>query len=459
MALTEWTFTRLFTTILLLTPIRVSLAQTSSSNPTTGAAAAAKANTELDAQDSKSESKEVTTLVGTRTLSIDQGGLPSGSYTTYTSKITIISSTETIESDTTLTFTSSDTSSTIASNATETSTGAEPKNTQPCNNYVELCDKKYSNVTAIAAHNSPFVRKGSSAANQQLDVVTQLNDGVRFLQAQIQWPSPREGENIDPNVPHFCHTSCDILDGGPITEWLTTVREWVESHPYDVVTILLGNGNYSKPALYAPFIESTGILKYAYQPPFLPMSLDDWPTLEQMIILGKRVVMFLDYEADQKEYPWLVDQFSNMWETPFDPLDRAFPCDVQRPPDLGVEDAKDRLYLMNHNLNAKFVLFGAEILVPAVALLNETNAAEGEGSLGNATQGCAERYGRAPNFLNVDYYNFGKPEGSVFEVAARFNNVTWNGRCCGTMPGAASGVRPRLLMLGLGFVVTVLLLG
>ena len=39
---------------------------------------------------------------------------------------------------------------------------------------------------------------------------------------------------------------------------------------------------------------------------------------------------------------------------------------------------------------------------------------------------------RPPNFLLVDYYNHGSPmNGSVFEVAARANNVTYNRGCCG----------------------------
>ena len=43
-------------------------------------------------------------------------------------------------------------------------------------------------------------------------------------------------------------------------------------------------------------------------------------------------------------------------------------------------------------------------------------------------------FDRPPNFLLVDYYNRGQPyEGSVFEVAARANNVTYNSNgCCGT---------------------------
>lgn len=69
-------------------------------------------------------------------------------------------------------------------NATATTSGtatATPVvNTQPCNNYVEFCAKKYSNITMVAAHNSPFVRKNNVAANQVLDVTQQLNDGIRM---------------------------------------------------------------------------------------------------------------------------------------------------------------------------------------------------------------------------------------------------------------------------------------
>lgn len=192
-------------------------------------------------------------------------------------------------------------------NGTQSTTAARPTNTQPCNNHVDLCTRKYGNITNVGAHNSPFVRPGNSGSNQELDVTHQLNDGIRFLQAQIQYPT-------NSTVPHFCHTTCDLLDAGPITKWLTQVRKWVDSHPYDVITIMLGNGNYSKPEDYAPYIESTGIVKYLYEAPYQPMTLNDWPTLEYLILRGKRVIMFMDYEANQTAYPWLLDEFSAMSE-------------------------------------------------------------------------------------------------------------------------------------------------
>ncbi|KAK4104236.1 PLC-like phosphodiesterase [Parathielavia hyrcaniae] len=403
------------------------------------------------------EGDDIIMLTGTRSDATKSStGIPSGVYQTPSSRVTLATTslptdlgplTANMTEMNTVTYltgsvASSATTITADTNGTSTSTSAtaaappQPTNTRPCNNYPELCARKYSNITQVGCHNSPFVRAGSAAANQQFPVLDQLNDGVRFLQGQMQWPSDAPASS----PAHFCHTSCDLLDAGPITDWLTQVRDWVAAHPYDVVTILLGNGNYSTPDKYVGAIEASGITQYVYTPAVVPLRLDDWPTLGQLILSGQRVVMFLDYMANQTAYPWLLDEFTHMWETPFDPVDDAFPCTVQRPPDLAADAARDRLYLMNHNLNAEVSLLGSSIVVPAVSQLNVTNAAEGPGSLGLAANNCRSDWGRAPNVLNVDYYNFGNYPGSVFEVAARMNNVSFEKRsCCGL--GASAGVR------------------
>ena len=66
------------------------------------------------------------------------------------------------------------------STATSTSTSAVPTNTQPCNGHPQFCSRKFSNVTYVAAHNSPFVNPGNAASNQDLPVTTQLEDGIRM---------------------------------------------------------------------------------------------------------------------------------------------------------------------------------------------------------------------------------------------------------------------------------------
>lgn len=71
-------------------------------------------------------------------------------------------------------------STTASRSASATPSSSPFVNTQPCNGYPELCSRKYSNITMVAAHNSPFVKPGNVAANQVLDVTTQLNDGIRM---------------------------------------------------------------------------------------------------------------------------------------------------------------------------------------------------------------------------------------------------------------------------------------
>ncbi|KAK8186246.1 PLC-like phosphodiesterase [Phyllosticta citribraziliensis] len=309
--------------------------------------------------------------------------------------------------------------------ASATSSSATPTNTQPCNGYVELCDRKYSNITEVCAHNSPFTRSGSAAANQQYDVTVQLNDGIRMLQVQTHYNATKDKFNL-------CHTSCDILNSGTLDDYLADVSSWVSDHPYDVITILLGNADYVKVGNYTGVLENSGLKPYLYEPPQIPMGLEDWPTLSELILTGKRVLIFMDYEANQTAVPYVMDEFSHIWETPFDPTDQSFPCTVQRPPGLTDDQAHDHMYMINHNLNAEISLLGTSLLVPNTVELNVTNSNTTEyGALGRSANQCANMWGRPPNRLNVDYYNVGNFNGSVFAVAAHHNNVTYHGGCCG----------------------------
>lgn len=313
------------------------------------------------------------------------------------------------------------------STVSTTSTAAHPTSTVACNNYPEFCSRKFSNITEVSAHNSPFVQIGNPASNQEYSVTAQLDDGIRQLQAQMHF--------VD-GVPHFCHTSCALLDAGPITDWLTTVYKWVSTHPNDVVSIILENGDYKPVTDYVPFIKSTGLVQYAYVPPHIPMTLSSWPTLETMIRANQRVVFFMDYDADQKAVPWILDEFSHLWETPFDQTNRSFPCTVHRPSGLSTHEARSRMYMTNHNLNFEINLLGIDILIPYFSLLSVTNGVSGFGSLGQGVSDCVQTWDYPPKFLDVDFYNFGG--GSVFEVAAKWNGVRYHRACCGATSGARS---------------------
>lgn len=63
---------------------------------------------------------------------------------------------------------------------TATFTAIQPEGTfQACNGYPEFCNRRFSNVTMVVAHNSPNVVPHNAASNQAVGVQAQLNDGIR----------------------------------------------------------------------------------------------------------------------------------------------------------------------------------------------------------------------------------------------------------------------------------------
>lgn len=201
---------------------------------------------------------------------------------------------------------------------------------------------------------------------------------------------------MENNTLYYCHTSCALLNAGPVESYLRDVTSWIRTHPYDVVTILIGNGDFVDVGNYTHPIENSGLSKYAYIPPETPLSANDWPTLSELILTGKRAVIFMDYKANQTAVPYILDEFSHMWETPFSPTDRAFPCTVDRPPGINDSVAGEMLYVANHNLNVEINFAGNSILVPNTVLLNETNNVTGYGSLGLMANHCAGKSLFAP---------------------------------------------------------------
>ncbi|KKK27308.1 hypothetical protein ARAM_006717, partial [Aspergillus rambellii] len=351
------------------------------------------------------------TLTGSiATTTINDATVPTGDYLTYSSTIyltthgTALGSTVVSGNDTstgnattaqnaTMTTTSESVTvlvggqTTLSGNGTANVTSTAPPaststavNTQPCNGYPEFCNRKYSNITMVAAHNSPFVMKGNAAANQELDVTYQWR-------MEFECVCSKHAHLVNGTV-YLCHTTCDLLNAGTLEAYLTTVAGWMRQHPYDVVTILIGNYDYVNPGNFTAPIENSGLMDLVWTPPMIPMGLEDWPTLGNMIISGKRVLVFMDYQANQTAIPWLMDEFSQMWETPFSPTDRNFPCTEQRPPNLSEKDAKERMYMANHNLNLQIDIANINLLIPNTALLNETNADTGYGSLGWMADNC-----------------------------------------------------------------------
>lgn len=155
----------------------------------------------------------------------------------------------------------------------------------PCNQQLSFCDRKYSNVTFVGTHDSPFVGP-LPTQNQDKSVTDQLNAGVRFLQAQTH--------NFL-NTPFMCHTSCFEENAGTVQAYLTQVKNWLDANPNDVVTMLWTNPDKIAMTKFDAVFKTVGATRYVFKPSSSPnpLPMGSWPTLGQMIASGQRLVVFI----------------------------------------------------------------------------------------------------------------------------------------------------------------------
>lgn len=90
----------------------------------------------------------------------------------------------------------------------------------------------------------------------------------------------------------MCHTTCAEKDAGTLVSYLTTINNWMAKNPNEVVTVLLTNGDRVSASMFGADMVTSGLAKYAYTPPS-KLAIEDWPTLQQLINAGTRLVMFL----------------------------------------------------------------------------------------------------------------------------------------------------------------------
>ncbi|KAL6719726.1 hypothetical protein ACLMJK_001647 [Lecanora helva] len=278
-----------------------------------------------------------------------------------------------------------------------------------CNGHVELCDRKYSNITQIATHDSAFVGV-LPMDNQNVHITKQLDAGIRFLQAQAHLDRQ--------NRLSLCHTDCGMKDAGSVQYYLETIKSWLDTHPKEVVTVLLTNPNYANITHFAHAFNASGITQYTYTPLPTHNSADPstWPTLGELIVNNTRLIAFIDSGADDALVPYILSEFTYFWETPFDTTDPSFPqCAVDRPEDIAKHPARinERMYIVNHFLDTH--LLGMD--VPNRRDAGRTNKAEGEGSIGKQVELCVGVHGRKPKGVLVDYFD----RGEVFRVQDLLN--------------------------------------
>ncbi|CAJ2509819.1 Uu.00g057190.m01.CDS01 [Anthostomella pinea] len=311
------------------------------------------------------------------------------------------------------------TSSAVVAAASSTATAAASSSTTACNNSPDLCSRAYNKITHMGAHDSAFLRDDSTsnsvAGNQYYNATKALDAGLRLLQAQVH--------DLNGAI-ELCHTSCDLLDAGPLQDWLGGIKTWMDANANEVVTLLLVNSDGQSASDFGAVFAGSGIDAYGYTPTSSSSSSSSsWPTLQTMITANTRLVTFVASITADSTYPYLLSEFDHVFETAFEVTSlTGFNCTLDRPSSQSSAASAitaGLMPLMNHFADS---LLATSIMIPDVDDIATTNSPSTSqtGALGLHAQTCASQWGVNPTFVLVDFFN----EGPAIDTADSLNGVT-----------------------------------
>lgn len=306
--------------------------------------------------------------------------------------------------------------------ATSVSQAAAATGTTACNNSPLLCNRNYNNITHMGVHDAAFLRDAttdySTAGNQYFNVTVALSAGARLIQAQVH--------NSNGTL-HLCHTSCSLLDAGPLSTWLGTIKTWMDANTNEVVTLLLVNSDDEEAATFGADFSSSGLSTYGYTPSSTTAAISTWPTLQTLIDADTRLISFVASITYDTSYPYLLPEFTYVFETAFTVTSLSgFNCTLDRPSTVSsaaTAISSGFMPLMNHFADTAEIL---GITVPDIDDILTTNSANTTttGMLGLSAKQCESEWGIKPTFYLVDFFN----EGPAIDTADVMNGITPTGR-------------------------------
>lgn len=367
----------------------------------------------------------------------DQSGSGSGSGSggnAFSSQVTATPTYSLAGSSTSSTATSCYSGCTTATSTVEDGTA--------CNGSPDLCDRTYDNVTHIGAHDSPFLRDDSTdnsiAGTQYFNATYALNNGLRLLQLQVH--------DLNGTI-EACHTTCSLLDGGSLQDWLSAVKAWMDYNPNEVVTLLIVNSDSFNATEFGPVFAATNIDNYAYTP-----TSTTWPTLGEMIDANKRLVVFIASFTTDTTYTYLLNEWDYIFETAYEVTSLSgFNCTLDRPSTYDSASAAisaGMMPLMNHF--AYTVVATYEI--PDASDVETTNSPSTttEGALGLHAQNCNSEWSMAPTFVLVDFFN----KGPAITTGDNLNGITASGRSNSTSADGSTSDAGRVTRGSLAALLT-----
>jgi hypothetical protein len=295
--------------------------------------------------------------------------------------------------------------------------GALSEEAQPCNGHIELCDRPFNEVALAGTHNGMSIADyGWLWPSHDGSITFQLNSGIRALLIDTHYYDAKASlssylADAAPEVvavaekaidaigfetkegTYLCHLLCH-LGSTPLAETLEEVRLFLESHPREVVAIIIEDKINIEDTEVA--FEASGLMPYIYT----HQEGQPWPTLEEMIESGQRLVVMAEVEGPPPA--WYHHAWDYTEETPYSFED---PTQFNCQPNRG--DTGKPFFLLNHWI---------ERVSPSRVDAVHINDYE---FLLDRARGCAQERGQIPNFVAVNFYL----AGDVLAVVDELNGV------------------------------------
>jgi len=279
----------------------------------------------------------------------------------------------------------------------------QPTSESQCNGSVILCERSYDNVTFPETHNSFATHQDGifyPASNHETGLNAQWDAGIRAFMLDTHYNS--EFENDADNVA-FCHGSSD--DGyspcryGEVNpwQWLSILKGKMASAPRDIVTLLIENhvsGDHLK-SLF-DHVNLTPLM-------YIHKLNEDWPTLQSLIDLETRLVVFWE-QPDDPSHPEFHDFLTHSWTTSYAEDDTSdMDCSVHR------GDGTQSVFHMNNWLSGPLGLSDPF----------RADEANDPSFMFERALDCIELHGKRPTFIAVDWWD----DGDVVAAATMVNEL------------------------------------
>ena len=264
--------------------------------------------------------------------------------------------------------------------------GEDPVPIPPeCNGHVELCAKRFDEVSYVTTHNAMSNAEDNwQAPNQNKNLRHQLEAGVRGLMLDVH----EYGDGIE-----LCHGFCQ-LGHLPVADGLEIIADYLHAQRGEVVTIIFES--YTSAANIADAFAASGLDRYVHA----HTAGTPWPTLRELIDSDERVIVLTDREGGT--LPWYMDVWAHAFETHYAAETTAdFSCDMNR------GTAGNALFIFNHFLTAP------------LAVPDQADTVNANPFLVERARTCMQVRGHLANFVTVDFYD----QGDVIDAVRMLNGL------------------------------------